>query len=117
MDRRDGRNDEGFTLIEMLIVIVILGVLATVVVASVAGIRDRGEQASCDEDRHNLATAAESYFAKYGGNTIAATGGIDGDEFERTLKLVGLVRDPSELYDVNEFGEAQPAPNSLCATI
>lgn len=109
-------RDGGFTLIEMLIVIVVLGVLATVVVASVEGITDRGEDATCDGDLRTLSVAAESYFAQVGGSTIPATG-ADADRYERTLMLQGLVREPSELYDIDDAGQVVIAPSSRCTTL
>jgi general secretion pathway protein G len=57
-------NDEGFTLVELLIVIVILGVLAGIVVFAVNGITDRGELAACKADVQSVQTAAEAYYAK-----------------------------------------------------
>ena len=44
------RDDAAFTLIELLIVVVILGVLATVVVFAVGGIVDRGEVSALASD-------------------------------------------------------------------
>jgi prepilin-type N-terminal cleavage/methylation domain-containing protein len=38
----DNKQDKGFTLVELLIVIVILGILATVTVFAVRGITDQG---------------------------------------------------------------------------
>ena len=46
MERKPGMN-QGFTLVEVLIVIVILSVLATVVVMSVRGVTDQGEESVC----------------------------------------------------------------------
>ena len=40
----DNKQDKGFTLVELLIVIVILGILATVTVFAVRGITDRGRE-------------------------------------------------------------------------
>ena len=40
-------QDKGFTLVELLIVIVILGILATVTVFAVRGITDQGEANAC----------------------------------------------------------------------
>lgn len=109
-------GDGGFTLIELLIVIVILGTLATVVVASVAGITDRGEEASCEGEVRTLRVAAESYFAQAGGDLIPATG-VDDDRFERTLQNQGLLREPSSLYDIDADGNILIDPQSRCTTV
>ncbi|MFD0804909.1 competence type IV pilus major pilin ComGC [Nocardioides caeni] len=62
------RDDAGFTLIELLIVIVILGVLAAVVVFSVRGITDRGDESACKANLKTAETAVEAYYAKVGSN-------------------------------------------------
>lgn len=58
-------QDKGFTLVELLIVIVILGILATVTVFAVRGITDRGQENACSVDERTLSTAIESYYASY----------------------------------------------------
>jgi len=68
-----GQADQGFTLVELLIVIVILGILATVTVFAVRGITDKGQTSACNTDKATLQTATESYFAQFGGTTIAST--------------------------------------------
>lgn len=60
------KQDEGFTLIELLIVIVILGILATVVVFSVRGITDQGQDSACAADAKTVEVALEAYYAQYG---------------------------------------------------
>jgi prepilin-type N-terminal cleavage/methylation domain-containing protein len=60
------RNEEGFTLIELMIVIVILGVLAGIVLFAVGGITDRGTSAACKTDVSTIETGVEAYFAKVG---------------------------------------------------
>ena len=40
----ENNQDKGFTLVELLIVIVILGILATVTVFAVRGITDKGQE-------------------------------------------------------------------------
>lgn len=74
------RSDAGFTLIELLIVIVILGILAAVVVFSVVGINNRGQQAACQADMSTVTTALEAYYAKntqYPPDLAAMTAGAD----------------------------------------
>jgi prepilin-type N-terminal cleavage/methylation domain-containing protein len=59
-------QDKGFTLVELLIVIVILGILATVTVFAVRGITDKGKQNSCAVEKKTIETAIESYYAQTG---------------------------------------------------
>ena len=67
------KQDKGFTLVELLIVIVILGILATVTVFAVRGITDQGQTSACEADNKTLAVAAEAYFANFGGTAIPTT--------------------------------------------
>lgn len=59
-------RDQGFTLIELLIVIVILGILAGVVVFSVRGITDTGEDAACAAELNTVRVASEAFRAQQG---------------------------------------------------
>jgi prepilin-type N-terminal cleavage/methylation domain-containing protein len=72
-------NEEGFTLVELLVVIVILGVLAAVAVFAVSGISDRGQASACATDAKTVKTAEETYFAKnstYGNEFALKAGGF-----------------------------------------
>jgi general secretion pathway protein G len=61
------REEGGFTLIELMIVIVILGILAGIVLFAVGGITDRGTTAACKTDVSTIQTGVEAYYAKNGG--------------------------------------------------
>jgi prepilin-type N-terminal cleavage/methylation domain-containing protein len=61
------REEGGFTLIELMIVIVILGILAGIVLFAVGGITDRGTVAACKTDLSTIQTGVEAYYAKTGG--------------------------------------------------
>jgi prepilin-type N-terminal cleavage/methylation domain-containing protein len=57
---------KGFTLVELLVVIVILGILAAVVVFAVSGITDRGKTNACKTEVRTVKTAVEAYNAEFG---------------------------------------------------
>jgi general secretion pathway protein G len=60
----ENKQDKGFTLVELLIVIVILGILATVTVFAVRGITDRGQDNACAVDQRTLDTSIEAFYAQ-----------------------------------------------------
>jgi prepilin-type N-terminal cleavage/methylation domain-containing protein len=99
------RSQQGFTLVEVLIVIVVIGVLSTVVIFAVRAIVDRGERASCAIDRRVLATAVDTYFGENQTREILATGSTaDGERYERTLVEAGRLGELSQLHNLNSDG-------------
>src|ERR1700722_9045033 len=72
--REEIDGEGGFTLIEILIVIVILGILAAIVVFAVQNLTSSSATASCGSDYKTTATAAEAHKAQMGGYPNA-TGG------------------------------------------
>lgn len=79
-------TDRGFTLVEMLIVIVVLGVLAVI---TVRGITDRGQENSEAGDLRTLETGIEAYWVEH-----------DANPSEAQLVSAGLLRDESEMHDI-----------------
>jgi prepilin-type N-terminal cleavage/methylation domain-containing protein len=57
-------EESGFTLVELLIVIAILGILAGVVVFSVAGVQDDSVSAACKTEASTVRTAEEANYVK-----------------------------------------------------
>lgn len=112
VEHRRDRTDAGYTLIEMILVVLILGIMASVVVIAVGGMRTDAAETACSTDRRQLAVAVEAYLAEHGA-PIAATG-VGPDRFERTLVDAELLRSPSDLHDLAADGTINPEGTSSC---
>ena len=62
MDKLKNKT-EGFTLVEMLVVMAIIGILVAVAIPQFLNYRKSGFEAQIKEDLRNAAAAQESYFA------------------------------------------------------
>ncbi len=102
------KTERGFTLVELLIVIVILGILATVTVFAVRGIADKGQESACAADQKVLEVAVETYYAN---------GGAAGSATEPGLVTAELIRGVSSTYNIDADGiGVSPDPAGDCAT-
>jgi prepilin-type N-terminal cleavage/methylation domain-containing protein len=90
--RNGATSTAGYTLVELLVVVVVLGILAAVVLFSVGSARDDAEQSACQTDYRQLQTAWDSYRTRY------------EDEVPEAALVPEFLKETSELYDIAADG-------------
>ena len=102
----ENKQDKGFTLVELLIVIVILGILATITVFAVRGITNQGQDSACAADQKTLQVAAEAYFAQEGTTSTPAAS---------DLVSSGLLVEVSTTHELT--GDITAVPSTFAVTV
>src|SRR5271157_4433063 len=60
------KNDQGFTIVELLIVIAVIGILALLVITTYAGIQAKARNAKRQSDLKSLQTQIEAFYSQNG---------------------------------------------------
>ena len=103
----------GFTLVEILIVVVILGVLGAVTVFAIRGTVARTNENACATERRVLSTAAETYLTQEQVDVLPASG-VGDDRYERGLVDAGFIKGTSSNWNLAENGDIIAEPAAIC---
>ena len=69
--RKRLQGSAGFTLVELIVVIAVLGILAGIAIPRLTGVRDEADIAAVKSDLRNIQSGLEMYIADTGNTTVS----------------------------------------------
>jgi prepilin-type N-terminal cleavage/methylation domain-containing protein len=102
-------KNKGFTLVELMVVIVVVGILAAMAIPNLMNMKDRARESDVQSNAHTVQLAVESYGVANEGIYSTAAGDILPH-----LPGTALLRNSfTGLYTEPHFGQAAAAPGEI----
>ena len=107
-----GIDGEGFTLVELLVVIAVIGLLASIVLVSMGSARQKARDARRQADIRQIGTAMELFYSDNGEKYLSTTGGANAVTAIGTY-LPAVPKDPQDVSPQQYMWAANSANQQL----
>ncbi|WP_425805720.1 type II secretion system protein [Desulfitobacterium sp. Sab5] len=87
------KNKKGFTLVELVVVIAIIGILATILVPRFIGYTDDAREKATISEAKNIRTIADTYYAKNGSWPTVTKSGSTYKVGDNATAFDGVIKD------------------------
>jgi type IV pilus assembly protein PilA len=85
---KHSRSDPGFTLVEIMIVVVIIGLLASIAIPAFQKVRQSSQDKAVMNNARQMAAAADQYYLESGASFAASTTLVGATNYVKTLNTV-----------------------------
>ncbi len=82
------RSSKGFTLVEIMIVVVIIGLLAAMAIPAFQKVRQASQDKAVLNNARQLSAAADQYYLEYGGSSVPQANLIGATNYVKALNTV-----------------------------
>src|SRR3954464_10003209 len=86
--KQQSRSTQGFTLVEIMIVVVIIGLLAAMAIPAFQKVRTSSQDKAVLNNARQLAAAADQYFLENGVSSVAVGNLVGSTNYVKALNLV-----------------------------